>query len=127
MIAFVAAGCFDPTVEPFEEAVVALPDGGLVDLDPIKPPCNPHVPDTSAFPAQQNCGGCGIACKANQLCCDRTDGGVQIVGFPEFPIFARCVPNDNTNCGTCGTACPAGTQCDGGVCNCACPNRCPNG
>jgi len=65
----------------------------------------------------KNCGVCGTACKAGEVCyqsgCVATcppGSGTECAG--------SCVDTatDNQNCGGCGTKCPAGQGCVGGTC-----------
>jgi len=55
----------------------------------------------------QNCGTCGNACAAGQLCCN----GV-------------CTTQSTANCGACGHACTAGQLCCNGVCTPQSPTNC---
>ena len=52
----------------------------------------------------EHCGGCGVACNDNELCCDKACTDFR---FDEF------------NCGACGKTCP-GTICLGGDCTNQC-------
>ncbi len=63
-----------------------------------------------------NCGACGKACPANQVC---NDGAC---GVPcAFPADQRCGGecvdfDDPRHCGACGNACAAGQRCFVGEC-----------
>jgi hypothetical protein len=62
-----------------------------------------------------NCGGCGLACSAHELCqaavCVCQPGATSCSGY--------CVllDVDPKNCGTCGHACDAGDVCEEGSCH----------
>src|SRR6185312_2618530 len=63
-----------------------------------------------------NCGGCGIACAAGEVCsqgkCSTTCGG----GTTQ--CGDKCVDEmvDPNNCGACGAYCGVGSQCSQGKC-----------
>lgn len=66
-----------------------------------------------------NCGSCGNACLASQLC--ETDGHcADSCAAGETPCNGACtsVANDPFNCGACGNACnpQAGQVCASGAC-----------
>lgn len=72
---------------------------------------------------RRNCGGCGLACQAGQVCqnseCVCSPGAVSCGG--------KCVvlSTDPNNCGACGNACPTGGVCElnadgGAVCKLNC-------
>ena len=72
---------------------------------------------------KNNCGSCGNACPANQICSDgqctvRTvqrhscDAGLTQCG----PLTCADTSSDRDNCGSCGTTCTAKQQCLNGVC-----------
>ena len=65
-----------------------------------------------------NCGYCGHACSAGQVCSRGT-----CTGCPAGTTLCNgsCVnlSTSASNCGTCGSACATGASCSGG--NCACP------
>lgn len=64
-----------------------------------------------------NCGSCGVACQAPQLCVAR-----RCATFECPPTQALCgsvctsLATDRSNCGLCGNACPAGMGCGESVC-----------
>ena len=66
-----------------------------------------------------NCGACGSACAAGQLCqagacvCDAAGANPDMCG-------GTCVntQTDVNNCGACGSACAAGQLCQAGACVC---------
>jgi len=72
----------------------------------------------------RNCGGCGRACAAGDVCvdgaCRRTDacgpGGLCVRG--QLCCDDRCIDvlNDRANCGACGLTCRAGQECTSGRC-----------
>lgn len=73
--------------------------------------------DLESDPA--NCGACGNACLAGQICNNGTCGcpaGLVLCG-------TQCLNalSDNQNCGGCGHACPPGTVCLQGTSVVSCP------
>jgi len=75
-----------------------------------------------------NCGGCGIACAAGQVCqtgacvpdCARTER--LCAGGGDGGAGLRCVATqtDRANCGACGMACGTDQVCSNGVCTFMC-------
>ena len=66
-----------------------------------------------------NCGACGVACAAPQVCSQGSCQNSCAAGLAQ--CGQDCV-DTNTNaahCGTCNLACPATQSCVAGVCNCA--------
>ncbi|MEM1335091.1 MAG: hypothetical protein AAGG08_16700, partial [Actinomycetota bacterium] len=89
--------------------------------------CESECTDTSSDP--MNCGGCGVACGAGQVCrggsCNTECGGatpdfcsVEVEGV----VTESCVDFDSNPafCGDCDTACAAGEVCSGGTCGVVC-------
>jgi hypothetical protein len=67
---------------------------------------------------RRNCGGCGQACAAGQVCSASTcvcQPGTE-------PCEGRCVAtaSDPTACGACGRACASGQVCELGQCKASC-------
>ena len=63
-----------------------------------------------------NCGGCGVACAAPQVC---SGGACSATCLPGLSACSQsCVDTltDDGNCGTCGVVCPAGKGCANGTC-----------
>lgn len=89
-------------------------DGGLFPSDcPVGLiPCG----DACVNPANDlaNCGGCGIACRPEQMC---REG--QCCDFDEVLCAGVCTDtlSDGRNCGTCGFVCEAGSECVLGICS----------
>ena len=75
-----------------------------------------------------NCGGCGIACAAGQVCqtgacvpdCARTER--LCAGGGDGGAGLRCVATqtDRANCGACGMACGTDQVCSNGACTFMC-------
>ncbi|MDC0743071.1 MXAN_6577-like cysteine-rich protein [Polyangium mundeleinium] len=67
-----------------------------------------------------NCGACGNACGAGEVCADGQCGVVCLGGTTA--CGAACVDTDidPANCGACGAACPASAICAGGACTSPC-------
>jgi len=72
---------------------------------------------------RDNCGACGHACKANELCststcvpCPKSD---EIACGTSGATFCAEVASDDDNCGTCGNACGHGSLCQSGACVCS--------
>lgn len=67
---------------------------------------------------KRNCGGCGIACGASQMCnigtCECQAGTTNCGGTCVVPDY------DAKNCGQCGVACAAGQVCEQKVCKDSC-------
>lgn len=79
---------------------------------------------------RRNCGGCGQACAAGQVCiATGSDGGVGSGPVGRCDCQAgtelcdgRCVAtaSDPTSCGACGRACAANQVCEQGQCKASC-------
>lgn len=104
-VALLVHGC--STKFDTEDCVGGLTDcdGECVDLDSDR----------------DNCGSCGHACGAGQVC----DGGTCLDECPAgtTECGGDCVnlDEDDDNCGTCGHACPSDRHCEGGDCVCTGP------
>jgi hypothetical protein len=65
----------------------------------------------------QNCGGCGITCRSDQICsagkciCDGA-------GLTECSGKCANTQTDSSNCGHCGISCSGGETCVSGTCLC---------
>jgi FG-GAP repeat/FG-GAP-like repeat len=72
----------------------------------------------------QNCGGCGIACAAGEVCsagaCSATCGSGQAKCTGDGGAYCASFETDDANCGACGSTCPAGQVCSGGECATTC-------
>jgi hypothetical protein len=81
--------------------------------------CSGVCVDTRYDPA--NCGGCGVACAAGQVCNLGTCSGSCGLGTVE--CGGGCVDTDidPLNCGDCGIACGTGEFCASGACVLSCP------
>jgi hypothetical protein len=69
-----------------------------------------------------NCGGCGVACAAGQVC---SGGSCQVscgAGLSNCGGVCRDLSSDRANCGGCGRDCSPGQICVGGACRYSCPS-----
>ena len=81
--------------------------------------CNGGCVDPRVDPS--NCGGCGTACAAGQVC---TLGGCSLTcatGLSACAGSCRDLMSDRAHCGACGNPCAAGLACFGGSCAPSCP------
>ena len=76
----------------------------------------------------KNCGACGNACKAGQVCAAgkcalACPSGQQKCGGGDVgaPYCAK-LQTDYQNCGACGKTCSAGQVCSSGACTLSCPS-----
>ena len=65
-----------------------------------------------------NCGACGTACAAGQVCSAGTCATTCQTGLNACGGSCRDLQTDAANCGACGTACGPGQYCTAGVCGC---------
>ena len=65
-----------------------------------------------------NCGACGTACAAGQVCSAGTCATTCQAGLNVCGGSCRDLQTDAANCGACGTACILGQSCIAGVCGC---------
>jgi hypothetical protein len=63
-----------------------------------------------------HCGGCGRACRADQICSGGSCGCP--AGRTECSGTCRDLSTDPSNCGWCGNACTGGRSCSTGICLC---------
>jgi len=81
--------------------------------------CSGTCTDTKFDPA--NCGACGTACKADEVC----NGGTcaSTCSAPLLKCGTKCVDPaiDPNNCGSCDTKCVAGEVCGPSGCALSCP------
>ncbi len=81
--------------------------------------CGTACTDTQLDPA--NCGACGKACEAGQVCTE----GACATTCPTAQTLcgSACADTavDPANCGTCGHACDPGVVCKAGTCSPSCP------
>ena len=80
--------------------------------------CGGVCTDTRFDPT--NCGGCGTACAAGQVCSQGSCAAA--CGAGTITCGALCVDSmvDANNCGGCGAKCPAGEVCSNGACGSSC-------
>ena len=67
-----------------------------------------------------NCGACGTACAAGQVCSAGTCALSCQAGLTNCSGSCRDAQTDRANCGACGTACAAGQVCSAGTCALSC-------
>jgi hypothetical protein len=71
-----------------------------------------------------NCGTCGHACGAGEVCsggaCAVTCGAITTCTPTGAAAYCANTMTDNDDCGTCGHACGAGEVCSGGACVLTC-------
>jgi hypothetical protein len=70
--------------------------------------------DTSADPA--NCGGCGVACPADQVCSAGACASACAQGLTQCGHGCVDTATDILNCGSCGISCQLGQRCEQGQC-----------
>jgi hypothetical protein len=108
-----------------DSGTTAPTDAGRMDVADIGPSCTApqslcgnRCVDTQSDSA--NCGACGTACAAGQVC---SAGSCQ-VRCPAGATVCNgtCVnlQTDNANCGACGNACAGGQMCSLGACSTTC-------
>lgn len=105
-----------------EGACVLLCSDGWDDCDD-----NPSTfCETNVTLNPSHCGGCGIACRGDQVC----QGGSCIcpAGLTECEGACIDLQADSLHCGACGITCEAGESCSNGLCCAAgetgCDGRC---
>ena len=69
---------------------------------------------------RSNCGLCGRACGADQVCSGGTCSSVCGAGLTSCSGFCVNLSSDRSNCGLCGRACGADQVCSGGECFTTC-------
>ena len=79
---------------------------------------------TSVQTDNANCGACGKACAAGEVCsggtCGLSCGGGTTLCGSGSAAFCTNTDTDNANCGACGAPCAAGEVCAGGTCGLSC-------
>lgn len=74
---------------------------------------------------RNNCGACGNACAAGQVCSAGHCGGTCPQGAQACPgdggdLYCASVETDNANCGACGSRCPPLNVCVSSKCTSTC-------
>ena len=96
-------------------------DGGDGDGGTCTPPqqsCSGSCTDVTKDHA--NCGSCGKACAASQVCSGGTCAAGCDGGATACSGSCTDTKTNPKNCGTCGKACGAGETCNAGACSIAC-------
>jgi hypothetical protein len=78
--------------------------------------CGGKCLETQSDPA--NCGQCGVACPANQVCSKGACGKGCAAGLTKCDAACVDITGSQANCGTCGKACPADQTCWQSACIC---------
>jgi hypothetical protein len=82
--------------------------------------CNGQTACSNTQSDPDNCGSCGTACAANQVCLQGTCTLGCTAGTTLCGSSCADLQVDPTNCGACGTACKAGQVCSTGQCQTGC-------
>src|SRR5512135_2855836 len=102
--AFVASNCANSPVSPTDAGSDAAPIGPCGPGTAVK--CGDTCVDTQSN--AQNCGACGKACPADQVCSHGTCATVCAQGTTHCGNDCVDIGSDVNNCGQCGKACPGG-------------------
>jgi len=93
-------------------------------------PCSPPTTDCQGVCVDENadarnCGACGSACGAGQVCVAAACAAQCPSGFDKCDVSGApaCVDtsHDDLNCGACGNACMSPQSCVDGACAVSCP------
>lgn len=93
-------------------------NGGPITCPPTQTECNGACVSTASDPA--NCGTCGRACGAGEVCAQGSCDTSCPAGLSECGGACLNLQSDNKNCGGCGSACDAGEVCSAGSCALSC-------
>lgn len=111
---FFFSACGDDGTPPVVDSGVTV-DAGCTAPEML---CSGACIDVSA--SHDNCGSCGTACAAGEVCsagaCEVSCPG----GQEECSGACRDVQVDPSNCGACDAACAAGELCSAGMCQTSC-------
>ncbi len=132
LLSFLSVGCGTPppTVKCPEKACPSgqTCDNGLCKDDTAPPPiCKDGATACGSACVQitsdtKNCGGCGAACAAGQVCmlgkCQASCG----VGYSECDGGCYDVQRTGAHCGRCGSDCGEKQSCSEGACVDTCPS-----
>ena len=133
-LAFGALACNDQTLPPANEDGPPPADAALAPDLQVATPDGPTVdarlcgPGTSLCSKQcvsldtdnSNCGKCGAACKAGEVCAAAKCKVSCQAGLTDCSGSCTNLQSDPTNCGGCGSVCKAGEVCAAGKCTLSC-------
>ena len=82
--------------------------------------CSNIVCNGACVDSFHNCGGCGVACAAGQVCGHAGCETACENGLTNCSGSCMDLKNDRLNCGACAHFCNANEYCSGGVCRAVC-------
>jgi hypothetical protein len=135
LLALLWAGCAESTVLPHdgtdapdvldqpEAEDVAEAEAEVPGCRPGQSDCGGRCVDLTTDPA--NCGRCGRACAAGEVCNEGTCSSTCSAGLANCAGACVELATDPEHCGDCATACARNENCTGGDCVCepACDGR----
>lgn len=97
-------------------AVTITPGNAPAPSDNTCPPAFFYCNGRCVVDSHENCGGCGIACRLDQVCSDSQCS----CGRDSSLCNGVCIEtwNDSANCGGCNIRCPSNQICSNSICTC---------